>query len=79
VKALVIAIAVAACGSAATAQSLPGGFVFLHDIDPSIIQDLRYAGHDLGKPGQFLDQALLTVGTERQQFRQPAARRLQGG
>src|SRR5512141_3353050 len=26
------------------AQTLPGGFVFLRDIDPSIIQDIRYAG-----------------------------------
>ena len=30
--------------SAAAAQTLPGGFVFLRDIDPSIIQDIRYAG-----------------------------------
>lgn len=30
----------------AVAQSpkLPGGFVFLRDVDPSIIQDIRYAG-----------------------------------
>jgi D-alanyl-D-alanine dipeptidase len=28
----------------AAAQTLPGGFVFLRDIDPSIIQDIRYAG-----------------------------------
>ena len=26
------------------AQPLPGGFVFLRDIDPSILQDIRYAG-----------------------------------
>ncbi len=26
------------------AQALPGGFVYLGDIDPSIIQDIRYAG-----------------------------------
>ena len=26
------------------AQTLPGGFVFLRDIDPSILQDIRYAG-----------------------------------
>ena len=30
--------------SPAGAQSLPGGFVFLRDIDPSILQDIRYAG-----------------------------------
>ncbi|ULL01683.1 M15 family metallopeptidase [Bradyrhizobium sp. I71] len=29
--------------SPAHAQSLPGGFVYLRDIDPSIIQDIRYA------------------------------------
>jgi zinc D-Ala-D-Ala dipeptidase len=52
VKALVTAIAVAACASAATAQSLPGGFVFLRDVDPSIIQDIRYAGPNnfVGRP-----------------------------
>ena len=33
-----------AAGMAAGAQTLPGGFVFLRDIDPSIIQDIRYAG-----------------------------------
>jgi len=44
VRIIVIAIAVAATASAAVAQTLPGGFVFLGDIDPSIIQDIRYAG-----------------------------------
>ena len=29
--------------SVASAQSLPGGFVYLRDIDPTIIQDIRYA------------------------------------
>jgi zinc D-Ala-D-Ala dipeptidase len=52
VKATVIAIAVAASGSAAAAQTLPGGFVYLRDIDPTIIQDIRYAGsHNfVGRP-----------------------------
>ena len=27
-----------------SAQRPPGGFVFLRDIDPSILQDIRYAG-----------------------------------
>ena len=27
---------------AAQAQQLPGGFVYLRDIDPSIIQDMRF-------------------------------------
>jgi D-alanyl-D-alanine dipeptidase len=29
---------------AAQAQKLPAGFVYLRDIDPTIIQDIRYAG-----------------------------------
>lgn len=33
-----------ALASPARAQALPGGFVYLGDIDPSIIQDIRYAG-----------------------------------
>src|ERR1700676_4867359 len=51
-KALAIAIAVAACASAATAQTLPGGFAFLRDIDPTIAQDIRYAGSNnfVGRP-----------------------------
>jgi zinc D-Ala-D-Ala dipeptidase len=36
----------------ARAQSLPGGFVFLRDIDPTILQDIRYAGGNnfVGRP-----------------------------
>ena len=51
-KAIVIALVVAASASAATAQTLPGGFVFLRDIDPSILQDIRYAGSNnfVGRP-----------------------------
>ena len=30
--------------TAARAQALPGGFAFMRDIDPSILQDIRYAG-----------------------------------
>ncbi len=30
--------------AAAQAQTLPAGFVFLRDIDPTILQDIRYAG-----------------------------------
>lgn len=33
-----------ALANPASAQSPPGGFVFLRDIDPSILQDIRYAG-----------------------------------
>jgi zinc D-Ala-D-Ala dipeptidase len=36
----------------AAAQGLPAGFAFLRDIDPSIIQDIRYAGSNnfMGRP-----------------------------
>ena len=30
--------------SPAAAQTLPGDFVFLRDVDPTILQDIRYAG-----------------------------------
>ena len=51
-KIIVIAFAVAASVSQASAQGLPGGFVFLRDIDPSILQDIRYAGSNnfIGRP-----------------------------
>ena len=51
-KAIVIAFLVAACASQASAQALPGGFVFLRDIDPTILQDIRYAGTNnfVGRP-----------------------------
>jgi len=37
---------------AAAAERLPAGFVYLRDIDPSIAQDMRYAGSDnfTGRP-----------------------------
>ena len=37
-------VGLAAGATAAGAQALPGGFVFLRDIDPTILQDIRYAG-----------------------------------
>lgn len=30
-------------GGVALAQGLPGGFVYLRDVDPTIVQDMRYA------------------------------------
>jgi zinc D-Ala-D-Ala dipeptidase len=33
----------AVAGKGAAAQGLPAGFVFLHDVDPSIRQDIKYA------------------------------------
>jgi zinc D-Ala-D-Ala dipeptidase len=47
----------------ASAQTLPGGFAFLRDIDPSIIQDIRYAGsHNfVGRPLAGYDAAECVV------------------
>nr|WP_244562140.1 M15 family metallopeptidase [Bradyrhizobium lablabi] len=52
VKVIVIALAVVAFASPATGQSLPGGFVYLRDIDPTILEDIRYAGSNnfVGRP-----------------------------
>ncbi len=51
-KIVVIGAAVVIWISPAIAQGLPGGFVFLRDIDPSIIQDIRYATSNnfMGRP-----------------------------
>src|SRR6266436_1444628 len=59
---LILAIALTALGltygpAAALAQALPGGFAYLRDIDPTIVQDIRYAsannfiGHPLAGYG----------------------------
>ena len=47
-------------------QALPGDFVFLRDIDPSIIQDIRYAGSNnfVGRPLQGYDAAECVVKRE---------------
>jgi D-alanyl-D-alanine dipeptidase len=52
VKAIVTALTVVASVSPGNAQSLPGDFVYLRNIDPSIIQDVRYAGVNnfIGRP-----------------------------
>lgn len=38
--------------NSARAQTLPGGFAYLRDIDPTILQDVRYAGANnfIGRP-----------------------------
>ena len=48
-----------ASGMPAHAQPLPGGFVYLRDIDPSIIQDIRYATSNnfVGHPWPAIGQA----------------------
>jgi D-alanyl-D-alanine dipeptidase len=52
VKAIVITLVIVASISQAQAQSLPGGFAYLRDIDPTIVQDIRYAGANnfMGRP-----------------------------
>jgi D-alanyl-D-alanine dipeptidase len=51
-KTIVIVLAVVTSVAPVAAQIMPGGFVFLRDIDPSIIQDIRYAGSNnfVGRP-----------------------------
>jgi zinc D-Ala-D-Ala dipeptidase len=51
-KIVVIAAAIPAGISPVMAQVLPDGFVFLRDIDPTIIQDIRYATSNnfMGRP-----------------------------
>ncbi|MDE2378292.1 MAG: M15 family metallopeptidase [Bradyrhizobium sp.] len=52
VKPILATFATIAAISQASAQLLPGGFVYLRDIDPTIIQDIRYAtlNNFVGKP-----------------------------
>ena len=49
---IVIAVVAAVCAPRHRRSNLPGGFVYLRDIDPSIIQDIRYATSNnfVGKP-----------------------------
>ncbi|WP_312011635.1 MULTISPECIES: M15 family metallopeptidase [unclassified Bradyrhizobium] len=51
-KIAVIALLVFGAISSAFAQKLPGDFAFLRDIDPTIIQDIRYATSNnfMGRP-----------------------------
>ncbi|MGH6752491.1 MAG: M15 family metallopeptidase, partial [Bradyrhizobium sp.] len=50
----------------ANAQALPGGFVYLRDIEPGIIQDMRYASSNnfVGKPLRGYDAAECVVKRE---------------
>src|SRR5690348_18216259 len=52
VKTTLVAFVIAFAITQAHAQTLPGGFVYLSDIDPSIIQDIRYATSNnfVGRP-----------------------------
>src|ERR1700755_3522018 len=51
-RSILSVLVAAASMSQAHAQTLPAGFVYLRDIDPSIIQDIRYATSNnfVGKP-----------------------------
>ncbi|MBN8992773.1 MAG: M15 family metallopeptidase [Rhizobiales bacterium] len=66
----VLAITFAGLGLAsppsAKAQALPGGFVYLRDIEPGIIQDMRYATSNnfVGKPLRGYDAAECVVKRE---------------
>lgn len=52
------------CLSASTAMALPEGFVFIDEVDPSIRQEIRYAGSNnfVGRPviGYVENRAVLT-------------------
>ena len=50
----------------ADAQALPGGFVYLRDVEPGIIQDMRYATSNnfVGKPLRCYDAAECVVKRE---------------
>lgn len=52
VKLLMSAVMIAAWNSPVRAQTMPRGFVFLREIEPSIIQDIRYASSNnfMGRP-----------------------------
>ena len=65
-KPYVIALIAIAWLSSARAQTLPGGFVFLRDIDPGIFQDIRYAGSNnfVGRPLPGYDAAECVVKRE---------------
>jgi zinc D-Ala-D-Ala dipeptidase len=65
VLATIVAAGCAASPSA-QAQKLPAGFVYLRDIDPTIIQDMRYAGSNnfVGRPLRGYDAAECVVKRE---------------
>jgi D-alanyl-D-alanine dipeptidase len=58
-----ILLTVVGLAGPARAQTLPDGFAFLRDIDPSILQDIRYAGANnfVGRPLAGYDAAECVV------------------
>jgi zinc D-Ala-D-Ala dipeptidase len=65
VKAIIVALAIVVTASA-SAKPLPGGFVYLRDIDATIVQDIRYAGSNnfVGRPLKGYDAAECVVKRE---------------
>ena len=65
-KTVLTVCAILACVASANAQTLPGGFAYLRDIDPTIIQDMRYAGSNnfVGRPLRGYDAAECVVKRE---------------
>jgi D-alanyl-D-alanine dipeptidase len=59
---LLLLTAMTPAGSAA-AQALPGDFVYLRDLDPSVVQDIRYASANnfMGRPIAGYDAAECVV------------------
>jgi D-alanyl-D-alanine dipeptidase len=61
-----IIMVVGVTGAAAQAPRLPAGFVYLRDVDPTILQDMRYAGSNnfVGRPLRGYDAAECVVKRE---------------
>lgn len=61
---LSIVLSLLLLGLAPLGYALPQGFVYLHDIDPTIIEDIRYAGNNnfMGQPipGYHVARCVLT-------------------
>ena len=64
-------------GPALAGSALPRGFVYLRDVDPTIVQDIRYAGsHNfVGRPikGYLAAECILSVSAAK------ASQRCSGG
>ena len=65
-KTSAVGFALIILATAAHAQTLPGGFVYLRDVDPTIIQDIRYASSNnfVGRPMRGYDAAECVVKRE---------------
>src|SRR5271167_732906 len=65
IRARFVAIIMILPASALAGSGLPKGFVYLRDIDPTIVQDIRYAGsHNfVGRPisGYLAAECILSV------------------